>query len=290
METKVESKTKNIFEIPKSITNTGKFLQFISSTTAAKFALKIFFTPIRFKTPEREKMMQKSARVKMLLIPSIQKEVAVYTYGYSKKRVLLVHGWSGRGTQLHAIADKLLENGYMVYTFDAPAHGKSPGKNTMMLEFIKTIEHLEKEIGPFDAAVGHSLGGMALLYNVKKGLKLKALVTVGSGDVISDIIYDFIGKMKLKRKIGTLMKKNMDKQLHEDLDNFSSYRSAKEIKIPTFIIHDTEDTDVPVSCAHNIRHNLENGELLITNNLGHRKILRDKKVMERISNFIKENV
>ncbi|WP_196891438.1 alpha/beta fold hydrolase [Aureivirga marina] len=289
METKIENPAKNVFDIPKSIINTGKLLQFISTRAAVKFAIKIFFTPIRFKTPDREKMMRKSAKMETILVPSIQKEIAVYTYGYSKKKVLLVHGWSGRGTQLYAIADKLLENGYMVYTFDAPAHGKSPGNHTMMAEFIECIAHLESKLGSFDAAVGHSLGGMSLLYNVREGLKIKKLVTVGSGDVISDIIEMYVGRLQLKNKIAPLMKKAIDKKYQVDLDDYSSNVSAKQVKIPTLIVHDTEDNDVPVSCAYDIRQNLENGELLITNNLGHRKILRDKKVIERISKFILED-
>jgi alpha-beta hydrolase superfamily lysophospholipase len=85
------------------------------------------------------------------------------------KRVLLVHGWSGRGTQLFKIADELLKQGYSTISFDAPAHGKSPGKTTIMVDFITTIE-INKQFGPFDAAIGHSLGGMSVL-NAKKGLK-----------------------------------------------------------------------------------------------------------------------
>jgi alpha-beta hydrolase superfamily lysophospholipase len=53
------------------------------------------------------------------------------------KKILLVHGWSGRGTQLFKIADELLKQGYSTISFDAPAHGKSPGK-TIMVDFITT--------------------------------------------------------------------------------------------------------------------------------------------------------
>jgi alpha-beta hydrolase superfamily lysophospholipase len=42
----------------------------------------------------------------------------------------------GRGTQLFKIADELLKQGYSTISFDAPAHGKSPGKTTIMVDFI----------------------------------------------------------------------------------------------------------------------------------------------------------
>ncbi len=53
------------------------------------------------------------------------------------------------------------------------------------------------------------------------------------------------------------------------------------------VLHDTQDMDVDVSNAYKIRQNLVNGELLVTNGLGHRRILRDKKIIDRIIDFIK---
>jgi hypothetical protein len=44
--------------------------------------------------------MEQISIQKTLHIPTINKSVVVYQYGQSDKKVLLVHGWSGRGTQL----------------------------------------------------------------------------------------------------------------------------------------------------------------------------------------------
>ena len=283
------TKTKNIPKIPKSIIIPGKILQCIAPTLATKYAIKLFKTPIKFKTPEREKIMAKSAQKEMVLIPELRKKVMVYTYGYSKRKVLLVHGWSGRGTQLFKIADKLLENGFMTISYDAPAHGKSEGKVTLMSEFIIVSKFLEKEYGPFEIAIGHSLGGMAVLNNIKQGLNLKKAIIIGSGDIITDIINVFVNKIELKQKMVHKIKQSFFKDFGEDIDNYSASEAAKNVKIPTLIIHDSEDSEVPVSCAHNIRQNTEQGELLITNGLGHTKILKDDFVLKSIIEFIKRN-
>jgi len=230
--------------------------------------------------------LEEIAEKRMHLIPEINKKVMVYSYGNSKRRVLLVHGWSGRGTQIYKIANKLLEKGYMTISFDAPAHGKSPGKTTMMTEFIATIKQLEKEFGDFEIAIGHSLGGMAVLNAVKQGLNVQKIVTIGAGDMITDIIKNFIQKLKLKSDLVDKMKQFFLKYFGEDVDNYSASVAAKEIKTPVFIIHDTEDNEVTVSCAYNIRQKLVNGELLITNGLGHTRILKDDEVIERIIEFI----
>jgi pimeloyl-ACP methyl ester carboxylesterase len=280
------STTNNIQKIPASIILTGKILQFISPLLATKFAVKLFGTPIRYKTPEREKMMANSAKKELLFIPELNKKVMVYTYGYSKRKVLLVHGWSGRGTQLYKIADKLLENGFMTISFDAPAHGESTGNTTLMTEFITTSKFLETTYGSFEIAIGHSLGGMAILNSIKQGLQIKKAIIIGAGDIITDIIIDFVKKLELKPKIVIKIKKHFLKKYGESIDNYSASTAAKKVVVPTLVIHDSEDKDVPVSCAYNIRQNLNQGELLITNGLGHRRILKDNLVINRIIEYI----
>ncbi|MDO9037929.1 MAG: alpha/beta hydrolase [Lutibacter sp.] len=289
MDTKANNITTSSITVPKipaSIIATGKILQYLAPPLAVLYSIKLFRTPIRFKTPARENMMADSAQKKLVMIPDLNKEVMVYSYGYSKRKVLLIHGWSGRGTQLFKIADKLLENGFMTISFDAPAHGKSTGKTTMMNEFVKTALFLEKEFGPFEIAIGHSLGGMTVLNSVKIGLNVKKAVVIGSGDVITDIIEQFVAKLELKPIIVDKIKNHFYRKFGEGIDNYSAYIAAKSVKIPTFVIHDTEDVEVPVSCAHHIRQNLDQGEILITNGLGHSRILKDSKVINRIVEFI----
>lgn len=281
------NKAKDIPKIPRSIIIPGKILQYIAPPLATSYAIKLFKTPIKFKTPEREKMMAKSAQKEMLFIPELNKKVMIYTYGYSKRKVLLIHGWSGRGTQLYKIADKLLENGFMTISFDAPAHGKSEGKTTLMNEFITVSLFLEKKFGPFEYAIGHSLGGMAILNSIKKGISLNKVIIIGSGDIITDIFRVFVSKLELKVKLVKKMKRYFFNQFGEDIDIYSASIVAKSVKIPTLIIHDTEDREVPVSCAYNIRQNTEKGELLITNGLGHTRILKDNFVINSIVEFIK---
>lgn len=278
--------TNNIPKIPKSIIYTGKCLQLISSNLTTRYAVRLFKTPIRFKAPDREKIMRKSAQKETLFIPEIKKEVVIYSYGYSKRKVLLVHGWSGRGAQLYNIADRLLEKGFMTISFDAPAHGKSAGETTMMTEFIAVIKFLEQHFGHFEFAIGHSLGGMSVLNSIKQGLKFEKAVIIGSGDIITDILKAFVQKLELNQKFVEKIKKHFFKKFGENIDDYSSSIAVKNVDIPILVIHDTQDKEVPVSCAYNIRQNLKNGELFITNGFGHTRILNEKTVLNKIMEFI----
>ena len=286
----MDFKNSNLFppslKIPKPVVFLAKIIQFFSTNLTAKFSAKLFTTPISFSIPEREKVMLKSAQKKTIDIPSISKKIEILSYGYSKKKVLFVHGWAGRSTQLYMIADKLLEKGYMVISFDGPSHGKSEGKTTMMPEFLDTITKIDKQFGPFEAAVGHSFGGMCLFNSVATDFNIKKLVTIGTADKISDVILNFTKNLKVKPIIAKKIKKLFDKKWNTDIDYHSSSIVAKDIKIPTLIVHDSNDGDVPISCAINIRQNIQKGTLLITQGLGHTKILRDKKTTSKIVNFI----
>jgi len=274
------------FEIPAKVLLTGKALQFLSRDAATQFVARLFATPVKFNAPERELMMRESAKKERIVLPSNGKELQVYKYGYSKTRILLVHGWAGRGTQLYHLADKILENKMMVVSFDAPAHGISDGKRTNMLEFIEAIRLIEKKYGPFDAAVGHSFGGMSLINAVAGGLKVNKLVTLGADNSIPEIFSYYVDKMELKPDIARRLKRRFEKKYNLRLDHFTSEHQAERIKIPVLVIHDSEDRFVPVSSAVAIRQKLQNGELLVTHGLGHHKIFKSPVVVQRIIDFL----
>jgi pimeloyl-ACP methyl ester carboxylesterase len=287
--TKKSSIHTQSLKIPKIILLTSKLISFISPKLITLFAAKLFTTPIKHKIPKRELEMDRKSIQKLISIPAINKEVVVYEYGKSEKKILLVHGWSGRGTQLFKIADELLNNGYSTISFDAPAHGKSPGKTTIMVDFIATILEIEKQFGPFEVAIGHSLGGMSVLNAIKQGLSVQHAVVIGSGDIVEDIIDDFIAKLQLKASVSKHLRMHFEKKYREKMNDYSAFLAAKETSIPVLVIHDNDDPEVPVKAGKHIYEHLKNGKLLLTDGLGHRKILGNPKVMERIIQFIKNN-
>lgn len=284
-----QKELKSSLVIPKPVVYVSKSVQLISSRLTVRLATRLFTTPINFKTPQRELAMAKSAQKKKLVIPESGKEIHVLSYGYSKKKVLLVHGWAGRSTQLFAFADRLLEKGYMVISFDGPAHGKSTGKTTNMIDFLATLKVIQSEYGPFEAAVGHSFGGICLYNAATDFLNIKVLVTIGAANKISHILERFVDNLKLQKSIYTKLQSYVEKKWNVKVDDFSSAHAAQKINIPVLTIHDTEDGDVPVSNAYEIRQKLQKGSLLITKGLGHTKILRDNAIVKKTVEYIIEN-
>ncbi|MCF4102810.1 alpha/beta hydrolase [Gillisia sp. M10.2A] len=271
---------------PKYILTTGKILTAISPFLASRFAARLFLSPHKYKLPKREKRMDENSIQKTIIVPSINREIVSYSYGTSNKKVLLIHGWSGRGTQMAHIAEALIEKGYSVVSFDAPAHGKANGKISMMPFFIESIHHLNEIHGPFEAAIGHSLGGMSILKAIKDGLSIKKLVIIGTANSVTHITKEFARNMGLSEKVADKMKAYFDSKFGEDMDSYSGALSAEKVNIPTLVVHDEDDVDVHVSSAYEIADKLKNSTLLITEGLGHRKILGDAHVINKITTFI----
>jgi pimeloyl-ACP methyl ester carboxylesterase len=285
MSKKTSNPTESL-KVPQFIILTGKLLAFISPKLVTLYATKLFTTPIKHKVPKRELEMDHKSIQKTIQVPAISQEIVVYKYGKSDKRVLLVHGWSGRGTQLFKIADELTKHGYETVSFDAPAHGKSPGKTTHMVDFIESILEIEKHYGPFEAAIGHSLGGMSVLNAIKRGLNIDRAVIIGSGDIVQDIIDDFVSKLELKPEISIRLCDYFENKHTIKMNDFSGYVAAVDVNIPVLVIHDKDDPEVAVKAGIHINEHLKNGTLILTEGLGHRKILGNHNVINKTVQFI----
>ena len=101
-------------KIPQSIIVSCKVMQAVSPKLLTPFLAKLFTTPIRHKLPKREYEMDTNAVKQMIHVKSIKKDVMTYQVGTGSKKILLVHGWSGRGTQLVKFADEYVKLGYTV--------------------------------------------------------------------------------------------------------------------------------------------------------------------------------
>jgi pimeloyl-ACP methyl ester carboxylesterase len=62
---------------------------------------------------------------------------------------------------------------------------------------------------------------------------------------------------------------------------------ARRLSTPLLVVHDTKDTDVPIANGH-VYAQAPNARLLVTDGLGHRRILRDLHVVDASVRFIAE--
>ena len=277
-------KRKTSVRIPKYITSTARILEKISPKLALSFGLKIFYRPIRFARPERENKIYNTSEKGNIDVNG--KSVRTYSWLNGEKKVMIIHGWSGRGTQLNKIIEYFIEKNYTVHSFDAPAHGESKGKTTHMFEFVDSIKAMENNFGKFDAIVGHSMGGVASLNAVYEGVIVSKVVVIGTPNLIMNVIYDFCMNINLSEKIVPLIQDYIENKYNKSVYSVSSEYVGARINVPILIVHDEDDKDVEFSEAVAINNKIENSELFRTKKLGHRLVLANKEVVEKVFAFV----
>lgn len=258
--------------------------QAISPRLAFRVAIRVFYRPFKFPTPERELPHKNSAILSREEING--KRITVYHIGQGSKPVLMVHGWSGRASQFYKMAPAIQLAGFKVYSFTAPAHGSSEEKETHMLEFVDSIQYLDKKYGPFEAIIAHSLGGVATLNALNRGVKTKKVVFLGVPGYLKDVILDFCKRLGLNNKVAELIIKHLKKEYDDDYEKFSATRLAENTEVPGLIIHDVDDMDVSISHARTNHEAWKNSEFIETKGLGHRLILSDENIISKVIAFI----
>lgn len=282
----VQPKTlKNSYELPIYITKTMEILESLSPSLAKRFALRLFFKPLNFSTPEREIPIRAKAKAQQLQIGKT--DFTAYEWGKpSDPGVILVHGWSGRATQFFKIIENLVDNGFYVVSFDAPGHGSSKQKMSSMPEFADAAAVCAKTFGPFNYGIAHSLGGMALLNTLDRKVELQGIVTIGTPDNIAFVVEDFCQKIHASPKIGEAIVKSIESDFSVKIKEVSTDYLVQKHNPRGLIIHDKEDKDVGIRSAMNLTKNWPNASLLVTEGLGHRKVLSDKEVINAILGFM----
>ncbi|RMH62141.1 MAG: alpha/beta fold hydrolase [Calditrichaeota bacterium] len=286
-----------------------RILQGITPDWAARLALQLFTTPIRYKRPDREQQFFTFMNRERVAV-SFQREqlydvayargktlthrfnddtdknyFTVY-HGGSGPHILLVHGWSGRASQFVTLAEKLINEGFSVYSFDAFGHGDSPGRHASMLEFLWLIRKMDALYGPFQAIVGHSLGGIAGGFAIQEGMKVPRLVTIGSPATWQFIIENYVQMIGANQRTREFLENFTLRFTQRTAQQFSLAWAMEQTDVDGIIIHDQNDREVPYHQALILKDHWSRAGIYTTENLGHHRILRDVKVIRRITAFL----
>ena len=265
-------------------------LEKISGSLAVKYFDKIFFTPLKFKTPEKEIEAAVSAKKFQVICDS--KKVQCYEWGdESKPYVLVVHGWAGRATQFRKFVHAFNHAGLRIIGFDGPAHGQSEGKRTSIAEFSAAINQIASVKGLPVAIIAHSFGGGASLYAIANGFPVKKLVNIASPAIADRIIKSYLKVIGGSWETGLAFKKLIEQKHGKPFEAFTAIELIK--KVPSdfkfMIVQDEGDRDVEMVHALELKKVYPPARLLQTSGLGHNRILKDEKVISDILTFVTEN-
>ncbi len=265
-------------------------LSVINPSLARKEVMRLFCTPlIRYKGKPADIFLRSEALEFKLDDLSIRGFRCNHPSPY---KLLILHGFSSSCHKFEHFVNPLVELGYEVLAFDAPAHGRSDGKQVNALLYAAMIKKIQELYGPVNAYIGHSFGGLAACFALEylQPLTPTKLVLIAPAADTTTAIDNAFAMLNLKNK---KLRQMMDDEILAISGNetswFSIRRAIKNIDAEVLWIQDENDLITPMKDAIQVKNdNHAHVNFQITTGLGHQKIYHDRTVMDTIVNFLKK--
>ena len=276
------------YKLPWFLTSLARTLDYVSKGLATRFLWRIFCRPIKFKIPPRETDFYKKTEQEKVHAESVSKKIMLYRIPNDGPKILFVHGWNGRSSQFYRISELLSHNGYDITAIDLPGHGKSSNSNTNLPEITNLLSEITKSRGPYDGVVCHSFGGVAALNSIRHGASCEKLVLISPGIYeIKPMFKTFVSLFSLNEEYYANRLFSLAESLYgANPGEFGLDRFSTQIETETLIVHCEDDKEAMKEIALALHQNMKNSTLHLTEELGHRRILRDETVAKMVLDFL----
>lgn len=203
--------------------------------------------------------------------------------------VALLHGWEGRGAQFHAFIQPLVSAGFSAVTFDQPGHGASRGLRAGPVEWSQALGAFVDEIGPIHGLVAHSLGAAGVAIAMDQGLLTVPRAVFLSPPAAPDPFYaGLLAMMGFPQEEHAAAFESYGTSIGIPWDRLRLRSLARRLSAPLLVIHDRDDREVPWTSGAEVASAWPSARLLVTEGLGHRRILRDAAVIGQAVTFLRE--
>ena len=201
--------------------------------------------------------------------------------------VFLQHGWEADSADLSTIGQALAGRGMRIALIDGPAHGASEGRAAGLPWFAEGLGALAEQLAQPFAVVGHSMGFPASVHAMTRhALTPERVVSLGAPDALPRNVRFQASAMGLSERAVALMLDAVSERFGEPAEHFDIVRDAPALTASALIIHGGNDQIAPAVGAERIAEAWPGAELAIYDDLGHRGVLRDERVVERVAGFL----
>jgi pimeloyl-ACP methyl ester carboxylesterase len=262
-------------------------------------AAALFITPPRFEHSAAEQRLLATARQKIITTRFGQLTTWRIGEGHHPA-VVFSHGWGGRGAQFRAFVTPIVAAGYQVVLFDHFGHGMSEHREATLVDFWRGVEAVWDDLLSDDVRVhgmvAHSLGGAAVASALRRNLTRKHMDTTKPRIVLiappsSLIRYSrmFAKYIGIPERIRRAMQWRFEQRTGVAWEEFELPHSVNAIDAPALFIHDHDDRETSFHGSVALARAWPDARLHATKNLGHRRILRDKNVIQRTLGFLQNS-
>jgi len=267
----------------KSIGNALNAISLISPNYATNKALKLFASPRKGRYSKDQISVIDSALFEEIGYEDL--DIATYRWVGKGKTILLAHGWESNTSRWDYILKDLKAQNYNIVALDAPAHGRSSGKQFNAVLYSEFINIVAKRFKP-EVLIGHSVGGMANVFCMYKHQLpfVKNIVLLGAPAHFTGVFSRYKTMMGFNNRISKGLDSIVLERFGKPVDYFSAANFVETIEAEGLIIHDENDRIIPYEDALLFANRYKNSELISTKGFGHG--LRDLSLTPKIIEFI----
>ncbi len=276
----------------------------LTATIAPKHALQraldLFITPPRYPQSTQEKRLLDSADAMSIATP--YGKIAAWRIGDRHRPAIIIsHGWGGRGAQLRTFVAPLVNAGYQVVLFDHIGHGLSEGRQAALVDFWRGLEAVWDRMVDDGIAVhgmvGHSLGSAAVASVLRRSLTRKHIdvptprvVLIAPPASLIRYSHFFARTLGIPERIRRAMQWRFEQRYGVSWEEFELPQSVCNNTAQALFIHDVDDHETRFEGGHVLANTWPDARFQATQGLGHRRILRDRTVINSVVDFMTDRV
>lgn len=208
----------------------------------------------------------------------------------------LIHGWGGWWQQLSSFVPVLTGQGFRVIAFDALAHGESAsgalgGRSSTVPEMAEGYHAVAERWGTPALTVTHSMGCLSVIWAQRHhGIAPERQVLIAAAASTSGMLDVFCGALGLgtptRDRLVTRFARRMGRPLTDfDLLPLVAAERAERHLPPALLIHDRDDPMTSADESAALADQWPGSDLLLTEGLGHYRVLRAPEVLQRTADF-----
>lgn len=258
----------------------------IAPDFAARLVQRRVFTPRRARIREEESMVLIGGREFELAVA--HHKVGGWSWGEGPSMVL-VHGWGGHAAHMTAFVSPLVAAGYRVVALDMPGHGSSSVGRSSIVHFAAALKELNLRIGPTHGLIAHSLGAAASLYAIALGMSVRRAVFFAPPARFEPMWERVQREYGIPSNIWNRVMRETERWLELDFASLSPLSLATRIKVPSLIVHDESDGEIPFEDGQEVARSMGAASFHKTSGLGHLRILKDRRAVATAVSFVTDS-
>ena len=252
----------------------------------AQIAFDMFSTPYRKSKKPKPTIFKHAENIKITV-----NDCQINGYKWNptaNKQILILHGFESRAYKFDMYITPLLNNGWGITVMDAKAHGKSEGKQIILPDYVAMIETLEKQYRQFSGYLAHSFGGIAVSLHLEKSANPEAkLVLIAPATETETAIRLFSKIVGLKEQVVSTIDDLILEKSGKPTSFYSLKRIVPRLSNKILWVHDQNDKITPLTDVQPlIDQHPSHVEFVITSGLGHSRIYKEEKVIDKVVDFL----